>query len=261
VPIYATASNPLEGSVWPVQTCQGIARGRCYRGVTFSRCATIVSVCSAERPTSRMNRPRRYALRIATITSASPVIRSVRPLMRTPNTKRIVETFIPIGSPNDANRLRNQYFDLLRSRVSPLVADLRQQGCIGWFSFLVHDRKTGRIPVPEADTRCFIHLRFERLPRISFDRLRDSLPDICKYTRPMRARIDRSLGAAAATALIEPRIATGWALFGSSSEWVLRFVCAHREGQAIPDGNVCQFFHYIENQLLVQTMGCRLQCP
>ena len=55
---------------------------------------------------------------------------------------------------------------------------------------------------------------------------------------PMRAQVSNSLAPADPSALIAPEIATGWALFGSSSEWVLQFVCAHRATQPIPKDNV-----------------------
>jgi len=174
--------------------------------------------------------------------------------------KRIVETFIPIGLPNNANRLRNRYFDLLRTCVSPLIAELYQHHYIGWFSFLVHDRKTGRIPIPEGDGRLFIHLRLERSPRVSVARIREALPEICEHTRPMRANVDRSLGIKS-SALTAPEIATGWRLFGLSSDWTLHFVTAHRNDEPIPEENVCQFFHYIENQLQMWTLGCQVTCP
>src|SRR5688572_14945096 len=103
--------------------------------------------------------------------------------MRTPDLKRIVETFISIGPPNDANRARNRYFELLRTQVAPLLTDLQHRGYIGWFSFLVHCRKSGRIPIPEGDHRLFIHLRLERLPRISLACIRAALPEICQHTR------------------------------------------------------------------------------
>src|SRR5262249_45887990 len=125
-----------------------------------------------------------------------------------------------------------------------------------WFSFLVHGRKDGRIPIPEGDHRCFIHLRLERLPHVSVRQLRDSLPQQCEHTRSMRAKIDCSLGDADPSALVDPNIAMDWALFGLSSEWVLQFVGSHRDCRGIPSPNVCQFFHYIENQLLVRTTGC-----
>jgi hypothetical protein len=131
---------------------------------------------------------------------------------------------------------------------------------VGWFSFLVHDRETGRIPIQQHDSRWYIHLRLERLQKVSFERLRASLPDFCEHTRPMRTKIHDSLGAADTSALIVPELATGWALFGSSSQWVLQFVCAHRDNQAIPKDNICQFFHYIENQLMLRTTGCQLVC-
>jgi hypothetical protein len=171
--------------------------------------------------------------------------------MRAPNMARMTETFVMIGTPNDANRARQRYFGLLRTRVSPLVEDLRRRCYIGWFSFLVHNRKSGSIPVPEGDNRLYIHLRFERLPRVSHERLRASLPDFCEHTRPMRRNVSHSLGPVDTSALIEPEIATGWGLFGSSSEWVLQFVCSHRDSLPIPNDNVRQFFHYIENQLWV----------
>ncbi len=180
--------------------------------------------------------------------------------MRTPNMARLAETFVMIGYPNDANRVRQRYFALLRTKIAPLIADLRERRYIGWFSFLVHDRRSGRIPVPEGDSRLYIHLRLERLRRVSFERLRASLPDFCEHTRPMRAKVDRSLGTADASALTVPEIATGWMLFGSSSQWVLQFVCAHRDTQPIPKDNICQFFHYIENQLMMRTTGCQVIC-
>ena len=168
---------------------------------------------------------------------------------------RLIETFVAIGYPNDADRVRERYFHLLRTKISPLIADLQRRGYVGWFSFLVHNRETGRIPIPQDDCRWYIHLRFERMPRVSFERLRGSLPDFCEHTRPMRAQVSNSLAPADPSALIAPEIATGWALFGSSSEWVLQFVCAHRATQSIPKDNVCQFFHYIENQLMVGTIA------
>ena len=180
--------------------------------------------------------------------------------MSTPNLKRIVETFIAIGPPNDANRARNRYYELLRTKVGPLIEDLRHRGYIGWFSFLVHTRETGRIPTQEGDNRWFIHLRVERLPRVSVARIREALPDICEHTRPMRANVNRSLGSKS-SALIAPEIATGWRLFGLSSEWTLHFVTSHRDDQAIPEENVCQFFHYIENQLCLSSIGCQVTCP
>src|SRR4051794_31437235 len=125
--------------------------------------------------------------------------------MRTPDLTRVVESFIDIGSPNDANRMRERYFDLLRTQVSPTISKLQTLGYIGWFSFLVHNRKSGRIPVEEGDNRWFIHLRVERLPRVSIKRIRESLPDVCEHTRPMSTKkIDRSLGSVQTSALVAP---------------------------------------------------------
>ncbi len=77
-----------------------------------------------------------------------------------PNVESIIETFIPIQVSKDATSLQvwQNYLDMLRSVVAPLVRDLTQKGVIHWYCFLVHDRESG-VPTSKEDDRLYVHLR------------------------------------------------------------------------------------------------------
>lgn len=179
--------------------------------------------------------------------------------MRVPHLDRIVETFIRIGHRN--NSAWDKYDGILRDTVDPLVTKLRQDQLIGWFSFLRHDRETGGIPVPADDLNIYVHLRLERLPGISYELVRDCLPECCLMTRHMKPVGERSLGCADATALQAPEVAIGWALFGASSEWMLDFIRSHRPERSIPRNNRLQFLHFIVNQFSLQDADAFCQTP
>ena len=77
-----------------------------------------------------------------------------------PNVESIIETFIPIQVSKDATSLQvwQDYLDMLRSAVAPLVRDLTQRGAINWYCFLVHNWKSG-VPTSRDDDRLYVHLR------------------------------------------------------------------------------------------------------
>jgi hypothetical protein len=169
--------------------------------------------------------------------------------MTTPNLSRVVETFVPWCDSREAVRLWGTYFCFLRRTVSPIVRRLQGDGKVGWFSFLVHDCASG-VPCPPGDARCFIHLRLELLDE---SRIADlGLPPTCLYTRIMPPVDERSLEPAHVSALVEPSVPNGWALFGLFSEWVLQLAERHKDDVPMPHQNVAQFLHYLGNQLLIR---------
>ena len=165
--------------------------------------------------------------------------------MRTRGLSRLVETFVLESSPD-------RHFRMLRTIVAPLVHDLRNRNLIGWFSFLVHDRNSG-VPTTPNDPASYLHLRFERMPGVDFDTLLAALPAFCVFSQPVPPPDERSLQPADHTALVAPEVATGWALFGASSEWALDLACAHKDDRPLPVDNLAQFLHYLGNQLLIRT--------
>lgn len=166
--------------------------------------------------------------------------------MRTPDLNRLLETFIRIGTEST----HDQHFRTLRTKVAPLVHDLRSRNLVGWFSFLVHNHDSG-VPTTPDDASAYLHLRFERLPGVDHNTVVAALPDYCVLTQAGPPVDERSLQPADHTAFIAPEVATGWGLFGASSEWVLDFACAHRDDRSVPSVNLRQFLHYFGNQLLV----------
>ena len=175
--------------------------------------------------------------------------------MRTPELSRLVETFIRVGEQTDLSP--DRYFHLLRTEVAPLVCTLRERKLVGWFSFLVHDCSSG-VPTTPDDRAVYLHLRLELLPEVTFDTLRNVLPPICILTRTAAPVDERSLSPADHKALVAPEVATGWALFGASSEWALDFACAHRDDRSLPVQNLRQFLHYLGNQLLIRTTNIQM---
>lgn len=167
-----------------------------------------------------------------------------------PNLTRIVETFVLIGPQEQVGpQMWAGYLDLLRFHVSPLIADLRSKGLVGWFSFLVHNRIAGADA--QEDRNLYVHLRFELVGSATFEQLRDALPPFCQFTTPHGPIDEKTIAPAHAPSLNEPSVARGWALFGASSEWTLELVCSHRADMPIPLQNVAQFLHYLGNQLMV----------
>jgi len=128
---------------------------------------------------------------------------------------------------------------------------------VGWFSFLVHDRASG-VPTTPEDPAAYLHLRFERLTGVDYNTLVAALPDYCVFSQPVRLVDELSLQPADHTALVAPEVATGWALFGASSEWALHFACAHRDDRSLPMNNLRQFLHYLGNQLLIGVTDIRM---
>ena len=171
------------------------------------------------------------------------------------NLSQVIETFIPWCDLRDAAQFWGSYFSFLRRTVSPIVRPLQRDARIGWYSFLIHDCATG-VPCPPDDPRCFIHLRLELLGATTIGDLH--LPTMCLYTRIMPPVDERSLGSADVSALVEPSVSNGWAIFGLSSEWVLQLAERHKEDVQMPRQNVAQFLHFIGNQLLVRAAGIQM---
>lgn len=174
--------------------------------------------------------------------------------MQTPNLTRTIESFIPTRLPlrgvSDADR--QAYYRILRTTVAPLVRGLVADGVIDWYSFLVHDYKSG-VPAGPGDSRAYIHLRMSLTEPADENDLLLRLPADCVMTQRMvppdpptldRVRIDHLAGADAAA---------GWKVLGVLSELTLELVDAHAPDRPIPlVENIGQFLHYLDNQNAIE---------
>lgn len=176
-----------------------------------------------------------------------------------PNVEKIIETFIPIEASRDTTSIEawQNYLNLLRSVVAPLVRDLTQKGVINWYCFLVHGRESG-VPTSNEDEGLYVHLRMVLTTGSNEAEFIDKLPSFCRFSRKMSMPNPPSLDNVDIQSLAKGQVEQGWKVLGESSEWVLKMLDAHDPNKPIPRENVAQFLHYIGNQLLVEAVQIRM---
>jgi hypothetical protein len=176
--------------------------------------------------------------------------------MVAPDLGRIIETFIPFTIDQQKNPIAvwQDYIDLLRTVVAPLVRNLQTQGQVRWYSFLVHNQQSG-VPTEPNDTRLFVHLRMELVGGVDEASFISRLPTSCLMTRKMQESKPPSLDTVDISYLKDSQVAEGWRILGESSEWVLSILDAHDPLKKVPLQNVAQFLHYTGNQLMVSVVG------
>jgi len=176
--------------------------------------------------------------------------------MNEPRLENVVETFIPITVRGDATQIEvwQDYIDLLRLHVAPVIQDLCSAGLVGWYSFLVHNRQSG-VPTDESDEGVYVHLRLEMSGDVKESDLVARLPQICKMTRrmptPERNRLDNN----DLLAFRGQRVECGWRVLGECSAWVLAMLDSHDPSVRVPPQNVAQLLHYLGNSLFVRCVG------
>ena len=177
-----------------------------------------------------------------------------------PNVENIIETFIPIQVSKDATSLQvwQNYLDMLRSVVAPLVRDLTQRGAINWYCFLVHNWKSG-VPTSKDDDRLYVHLRMALTKASNEAEFINQLPSFCHFSRKMSMTNPPSLDNVDIQCLAKGQVEQGWKILGESSEWVLKMLDAHDPNKQVPPQSVAQFLHYIGNQLLIKNV--QIQMP
>jgi len=176
--------------------------------------------------------------------------------MKAPNLKRIIETFILIPIYDDESnwiQVWQDYLDLLRFKIAPLIKQLINKEIIDWYSFLIHHRVSG-VPTREDDHGLYVHLRMALTESSTEAEIKNLLPSWCKWTRKMKFHQPFSLDNANIQILKNGELEQGWKILGESSEWVLNMLDSHEPSSKIPVQNVAQFLHYLGNQLFVKAV-------
>ncbi len=173
--------------------------------------------------------------------------------MERPNLGTIIETFIPIPVLVNATRIHlwQDYMDLLRAKVIPIVNDLRDRDVINWYCFLVHNRQSG-VPTTDTDQGFYVHLRLGLTENAAERQLISELPSYCMMTRRMPVPTSGSLDNIQIDALRNGEVEYGWRILGEGSEWILKMLGDHDERARIPPQNAGQFLHYIGNALFTR---------
>ncbi len=169
--------------------------------------------------------------------------------MEEPDLNRMYETFIKIPQCNTIS-----YLKFLHSTVIPLVRRLKTKGLISWYSFLVHDNKSG-VPTDEEDKSPYVHLRAELAKGVESIQLEQCLPQYCLWTRKIEQEQLRQIKGVETSLLHEGKIEKAWKMVGECSDWISKFFEAHSDTAEIePEQFVhqlIQFLHYIDNAIMV----------
>jgi hypothetical protein len=127
---------------------------------------------------------------------------------------------------------------------------------IDWYSFLIHDRKSG-VPTTPNDKNLYFHIRVSLKHKVKSDDFKNALPDYCVMTRPAPLDSTKSIGINETTifdisSLKNEQIEEVWRIIGEQSEWFLNALLTHKDNKKIPFWHILAFLHYFDN------MACRV---
>lgn len=165
--------------------------------------------------------------------------------MQEPDLDLMWETFIRI--PQTANPI-----NIIRSQVYPLISRLKGKDIMNWYSFLIHDRRSG-VPTSEDDDNPYFHIRFDLKRTIDPT---DFLPDYCLMTRRIGRSDVEDITGIVKFLLRGERIEEAWRIIGEQSKWLLNMLNIHKEDFDVPPDQIRQFLHYFSNMSALQII-----CP
>lgn len=147
---------------------------------------------------------------------------------------------------------------LIRFKIHVTISNLREKRIINWYCFLIHKN-----PKNKDDPNLYFHIRVSLKNDVKPKVFRESLPDYCVFTQPMkRKRVEKiSIGRKEYfdTSLFKTeKIEDAWRIIGEQSEWVMNMLNIHKKDVEINKypKQIGQFLHYYFNML-----GLQIKCP
>jgi hypothetical protein len=169
--------------------------------------------------------------------------------MEKPDLNHLWETFIKIPVEGDVvgpSDVMNIY-RIIRSKMGPLIALLREEHGLGWYCWLIHNRRSG-VPATEGDDNPYFHVRLEFADDVTPE---EFLPDYCVMTGKIRRQHVTSITGIDESLLRNEEIEEAWRLIGEQSEWLLNLFSIHKEDADIPPEQIGQFLHFFANMTCV----------
>jgi hypothetical protein len=169
--------------------------------------------------------------------------------MQKPNLDKLWEVWIPLDLPPEAFRatLRtlakqqewfNKIVDTIRSHVSEAISALETSKKIDWYYFLIHQR--------ENDINSYFHIIFSLKEGVESRDFLGSLPSYCLHPKQLGHGYGESISGIEKSLLKNEEIEEAWKIIGEQSEWIIRMVKIHKDGE-IPIKQFIQFMHFYMN--------------
>jgi len=176
--------------------------------------------------------------------------------MERPDLDRMWETFIKIGLPSEISIAR--VIHAIRFKIYPTISDLRKKKVINWYSFLIHNRKSG-VPTTEDDNNLYFHIRLALKKDVKPNDFRESLPNYYVMTRPIKRRLE-SISGIDKSIIRNEEIEEAWRIIGEQSEWVMNMLNIYKEEieMSIYPKQISQFLHYYFNMM---ALSISAECP
>jgi len=173
--------------------------------------------------------------------------------MKKPDLDRMWETFIKIEeldliTPNKPFIDHSKVIRIIRGKIYPMISRLQNERIIDWYSFLIHNRKSG-VPTTEDDPNVYFHVRVSLK-----NEGEPSFPDYCVMTRKIKREWVESIAGIDKSLLKTEEIEEAWRIIGEQSEWFLNMLNIHKEDLDIPTRQVRQFLHFYANMSQLQVL-------
>lgn len=169
--------------------------------------------------------------------------------MENPDLDKMWETFIRIPIEDDRIRF-SLFYDIIRSKIYPMISRLKNDKMINWYCFLIHDRKSG-VPTSEEDGHPYLHMRFALRSDTNPEEFLSLLPNYCVMTHKIEHRLE-SIAGIDKSLIKNEEIEEVWRIIGEQSEWFLELLSIHKGNIEIPPQQIAQFLHFFANMAQLQ---------
>jgi hypothetical protein len=176
--------------------------------------------------------------------------------MQRPILSRMYETFIKIGT---IPMTYQHIFSLIITKVYLTIEQLKKDGKVDWYSFLIHSRESG-VPTTIDDNNIYFHIRFS-LSKEATDEVLKSLPDFCVLTRKVKPASVDSISVTA-TMIYNPSLRKQegidevWRIIGEQSELMLKVFDSYKDDAIVPVEEIGSLLHYFHNMVQISAIQC-----
>jgi muconolactone delta-isomerase len=179
--------------------------------------------------------------------------------MQRPTLNRRYETFIKINPQPDPQH--QIIFQTIKTKVYPTIEQLKKDGKVDWYSFLIHGKSSG-VPTTNDDNNAYFHIRFSISKEADEEQVLKSIPDFCVMTGKVNPSSVESISIGNTikfnpSLLKQGEIEEIWRIIGEQSEFLLNVFERYKDDVVIPVEEIWSFLHYFHNMVGLSVVQCR----
>jgi hypothetical protein len=177
--------------------------------------------------------------------------------MQRPILSRMCETFIKIDI--EPTAFHQSVFQTIKTKLYPTIEQLKKDGKVDWYSFLIHSRQSG-VPTTVDDNNAYFHIRFSLSKDVIEKDVLETLPDFCVMTRkaPLSGVESISMGKTKYNTSLRKHegIEEVWRIIGEQSELMLKVFDSYKDDAVIPLEEIGSLLHYFHNMVQFSMYQC-----